>query len=306
MNFRIFLRMNDLRKKYARIFNEMTLGDLNRGIDFSFSEEDIMAPDGGGIRHESQLLLGYYQPRIIDEFFRRYRIPKLLSTLGISDEIKTRLDLEDPFLHKFTLYTGEFTDDSKLVEIFFRKRALPIPSFRTKDKRADCLYIDWLMMQNPYRKFMPKKPALPGQKYPGLRIGGHVLEILFNIARRIRSDGLANSPNYLHTAVLFSKEFMFIDPEIQAISEATKNYLLKRYSLWTVAWASVYGAIIHLEDDRPFAWNSSPMLLPISSMMKEYFNSRWYRSRLRDSKDRFRVRIDFDILNEKIARVSHE
>lgn len=295
--------MSNLRKKYARIFRENYDDWLDQSIDFSFSEDDIM-DRSGGLQHDSGLLLGYYQPKVIDEFFRRYRIPRIFRTLGIEEEICTHLDMNDPFLHKFTIYTGELCDDTKIVEIFFRKRSLPIPSIRQKDKRAECLYIDWLMMQNPYRNFKPKKPPLPGQKHPGLRIGDHVLEILFHVAKRIQSDGLANSPNYLHTAVLFSKEFMFIDPKIQAISEATKAYLLKRYSLWTVAWAAVQGAIIYLDSGDSFNWESSPMVLPISSKMKQYFNSRWYRQSYREAKDKFRVKIDLEKLQEKMAEAA--
>ena len=292
--------MSELRKIYTKIFKENYENWLDDSFDFSFSEEDIMTSDGG-LQHESSLLLGYYQEKVIDEYFRRYRIAKIFKTLGIPDEIKTQLDTHDPFLHKFSIYTNKFQDESKIVEIFFRKRSLPVPSVRSENKRVDSLYIDWLMMQNPYKEFRPQKPALPGQKYPGLRIGAHVLEILFHVAKRIKLDCLANSPNYLHTAVLFSKEFMFIDPAVQAISEASKSYLLRRYSLWTVAWASVHGAILHLDSNEAFKWKSSPMVLPISKKMKQYFNSRWYKKSYREAKDKFRVKIDLDTLHEKMA-----
>jgi len=297
--------MSDLRKKYAKLFQDGIDNWFDQGIDFSFTEDDILSPEGG-IRHDSRLLLGHYRPRTIEEYFRRFRIARIFKLLGIPEDISTDLDLSDPYLHKFTIYTRDLSDDYKILELFFRNRSLPVPSIRQKDKRAECLYVDWMMMQNPYAEFSAKKPALPGQKHPGLRIGNHILEILFHVAKRIRSDGLANSPNYLHTAVLFSKEFMFIDPKVQAISEGTKGYLLKRYSLWTVAWAAVHGAVKYLDDDRPLLWESSPMILPISQVMKNYFNSRWYKQAYREAKDAFRVRIDFDLLNEKTSSKTPE
>ncbi|MCK5520628.1 MAG: hypothetical protein KAI81_05915 [Candidatus Marinimicrobia bacterium] len=292
--------MQDLKKRYKKIFKDNNVDCLDNSIDFSFSEDDIMTT-GGDIQHDSGLLLGYYQPKIVDQYFKRYRIPKIFKTLGIKDEIKTHLDLNDPYLHKFTIYTGENLDDKKIVEIFFRKRSLAIPSTSNNNKRADTLYIDWLLMQNPYKKFRSMKPSLPGQKHPGLRIGDHILEILFNVAKRIKCDGLANSPNYLHTAVLFSKELMFIDPAMQAVSDATKGFLLRRYSLSTVAWASVHGAIIFNETNEIFKWVSSPMILPLSTKMKHYFNSRWYKKQYREAKDKFRVRIDLDKLQKKMS-----
>lgn len=291
--------MSKLRKKYEEILKQDPLKEINIPLDFSFTEDDLFGSDGT-LNHQTNLLLGHYPSKVIDQYFTRYKIVEIFSRMGISN-IEKKLDVSDPYEHKFYIYSGGFDDNHKVIEIVLKKKSLPIPSKRHPHKMMELLYMEWLLMQNPNKSFTDKRPQLPGQKYPGLRIGDHILEILYHTAKKIQTAGLANSPNYLHTAVIFSKEFIFIDPQMEAIAQATKGYLMKRYSLWTIAWASVNGAIYHLETGEPFRWNSSPMVLPISQEMKNYFNSRWYKERYRYYKDHFRVGINLDLLQQKMT-----
>jgi hypothetical protein len=296
-----YLTMKNLRKKYESLLSQSAIDDLTGPLDINFCDDDIFSADGT-INHQSNLLLGYYPEKVIDHYFSRFQIAEIFRKLGIPD-IHYKIDVSDPYEHKFYIWSGGVFDDiHKVVEIVLKKKVLKVPSKRDPGhKYIEFLYIEWLLMQHPFAPFSDKKPRLPGQRFPGLRIGNHVLEILYNTAKKIHTYGLANSPNYLHTAIIFSKEFKFIDPAKEAIAQAAKGYLLKRYSLWTIAWAAVHGAIYHLKDHKPLLWESSPMVLPISDEMRNYFNSRWYREQYRKHKDEIRVGIDLELLQEKMS-----
>jgi hypothetical protein len=290
-----------LRKKYDRIFKEMTSLEFQNSRDFNLSEEDILA-ESGGIRHQTNLFLGYYHPKTIDLYLKKFHVFEYLSTLGLKD-LKYVLDLTDSYEHKFCIYSGKYEDSKKVVEIVLRKRGLELEEtpFNTSGlKDAEFLYVEWLLLQNPEKQFSFRRPRLPGQVYPGLRIGDHVMEILYHMAERIRTSGLANTPNYLHTAVLFSKEFLFIDPEMEAINQAIKGYLMKHYSLWTIAWAGYYECIYHTDTGKPLKWKPSLMVLPISDDIKKYFNSKEYKGSFRYYKDKLRIDVDRDLLMTKI------
>ncbi|MGC9513350.1 MAG: hypothetical protein ACP5D8_06920 [Fidelibacterota bacterium] len=289
-----------LRKKYDRIFKEMTSLEFQNSRDFNLSEEDILA-ESGGIRHQTNLFLGYYHPKTIDLYLKKFHVFEYLSTLGLKN-LKYVLDLSDSYEHKFCIYSGKYEDSKKVVEIVLRKKGLELedaPLNTSGLKDAEFLYVEWLLLQNPEKQFSLRRPRLPGQVYPGLRIGDHVMEILYHMAKRIRTSGLANTPNYLHTAVLFSKEFLFIDPAMEAINQAIKGYLMKHYSLWTIAWAGYYDCIYHLDTGKSLEWKPSLMVLPTSDEIKNYFDSKEYKNSYRQYKDKLRIEVDRDKLITK-------
>jgi hypothetical protein len=290
-----------LRKKYDLIFKRMSSLEFQNSLDFRLEEEDILA-ESGGIRHQANLFLGYYQPKTIDLYLKKFNVLEYLSQMGLKD-LKYVLDLSDSFEHKFCIYSGKYEDSRKVVEIVLRKKSLDLdetPLNVSGLKNAEFLYVEWLLLQNPDKTFTVRKPRLPGQVYPGLRIGDHVMEVLYHMAERIRTSGLANTPNYLHTAVLFSKEFRFIDPAMEAINQAVKGYLLKHYSLWTIAWAGYYECIYHTDTGKPLEWKPSLMVVPITDDVKKYFNSKEYKASYRYYKDKLRIDIDRDLLMTKI------
>ncbi len=211
--------------------------------------------------------------------------------------------MTDSFEHKFCIYSGKYEDSNKVVEIVLRKKALELADTTpniSELKDAEFLYVEWLLLQNTEKCFSLRRPRLPGQVYPGLRIGDHVMEILYHMATRIRTSGLANTPNYVHTAVLFSKEFRFIDPEMEAINQAIKEYLMKHYSLWTIAWAGYYKCIYHTDTGKPLEWKPSLMVVPISDDIQKYFNSKEYKRSFRYYKNKLRIDVDRDQLMTKI------
>ena len=87
------------------------------------------------------------------------------------------------------------------------------------------LNIKWLSLQNHITSFSPQKPRLPGQKYPGSRIGRSVLIIIRRICILNHRDGILNVPEHFHNAFLY-QGFVFIDPEVQGSLEKMKNLCL--------------------------------------------------------------------------------
>lgn len=293
--------ISKFKKRYETIFKHMSSLEFNNSLDFSLDEEDILAVSGG-IRHQTNLFLGYYHPKTIDLYIKKYNVLEYLESLGLHD-LNYVIDLSDSYEHKFCIYSKTYEDSRKVVEIVLRKKSLD-PGGLALDtstlKNTEFLYVEWLLLQNPEKDFTVRRPRLPGQVYPGLKIGDHVMEILYNMAIRIRTSGLANTPNYLHTAVLFSKEFRFVDPAAEAVNQAIKGYLLKHYSLWTIAWAGYYKCIYHINTGKPLEWSPSLMVVPILDDVKKYFNSREYKDSYRYHKDRLRIEVDRDLLMTRI------
>lgn len=293
--------ISKLRKQYESIFRKMSSLEFQNSMDFSLDEDDILELSGG-IRHQTNLFLGYYHPKTIDLYIKKYKVLEYLESLGLKD-LQYVIDLSDSYEHKFCIYSKTYEDSRKVIEIVLRKKSLDpegLPLDTSTLKNTEFLYVEWLLLQNPEKEFTVRRPRLPGQVYPGLKIGDHVMEILYNMATRTRTSGLANTPNYLHTAVLFSKEFRFVDPAAEAINQAVKGYLLKHYSLWTIAWAGYYKCIYHIKTGKPLEWVPSLMVVPIHDDVKKYFNSREYKNSYRYHKDKLRIEVDRDLLMTRI------
>ncbi|MDD3807924.1 MAG: hypothetical protein PHE86_07855, partial [Candidatus Marinimicrobia bacterium] len=101
----------------------------------------------------------------------------------------------------------------------------------------------------------------------------------------------------------FSKEFRFIDPAMEAINQAIKEYLLKHYSLWAIAWAGYYGCIYHCKSGKPLEWKPSLMVLPISDDVKKYFNSKDYKDAYRHYRNNLRIEINQEELIKKFKEL---
>lgn len=132
----------------------MTSQEFQNSQDFTLSEEDILA-ESGGIRHQTNLFLGYYHPKTIDMYLKKFHVFEYLSALGLKD-LKYVLDLTDSYEHKFCIYSGKYEDSKKVAEIILRKKGLDLkesPLNTSGLRDAEFLYVEWLLLQNPEKSF---------------------------------------------------------------------------------------------------------------------------------------------------------
>ncbi|HMV78948.1 MAG TPA: hypothetical protein PL048_12095 [Leptospiraceae bacterium] len=92
------------------------------------------------------------------------------------------------------------------------------------DETLKLIYIDWLMTQNPNQK-NTKKELYEGQEFSGLGIFAEISDFILRLSREINVHGVFNVPEYFHDAVLFHKNFRFLDP----VKEGQFRHILENY-----------------------------------------------------------------------------
>ncbi|MBN2781529.1 MAG: hypothetical protein JXR21_06165 [Candidatus Marinimicrobia bacterium] len=285
------------QKKYDLAFRRMSTNQFQTGRDFSLKESDIV--NNGIFDHKMHLFLGCYSPAVIEAMFERYHVREFFENKGIPN-ISWHINMDDPYVHRFMMLSEKNGTKHKVIELVMQRKTLKMPLNKERSLNLEFLHIEWLMMQNPYKPFRRDKPPLPGQHAPGLGIGLHMLQILMHLAKKANTHGLINSPNYLHTAIFFSRAFHFYDPKAEAFMQIIKYQKLPQYSHYTLSWADEYGALQHSLNHRPIVWRPSMMVAPISNEAKRYFLSREYRTQVRKTRRKLRISVNLRKLNKKL------
>jgi hypothetical protein len=154
----------------------------------------------------------------------------------------------------------------------FQKRKIPII--------YKLVYIDWLMTQNFRSPKKNKSPSLfLGQEYPGLGLMVEIKSFVKKIAKEVGAHGVFNVPEYFHDAVLFHKDFLFLQPEKESafrlILSTFKKVSLRKLSEW------VHSGQILDQDGNPYEWNYREMLSPLDPGMEKAFFSEHYFKKIR-------------------------
>ncbi|MCK4813969.1 MAG: hypothetical protein KAT14_08545 [Candidatus Marinimicrobia bacterium] len=289
--------MTQYQKKYDQAFRRMDTHQFQSEGDFTFSESDIVKD--GVFNHKMRLFLGCYPPSAIDSMFEHYQIREYFENKGIYN-ISWHVNLDDPYVHRIILLSENKGIKHKLIELVIQRKNLKMPLEKDHFINLEFLHIEWLMMQNPYKSFHSNKPPLPGQKAPGLGIGLHMLQILMHLAERANTHGLINSPNYLHTALFFSRSFHFLDPKVEAFIQQIKYQKLPHYSPYTLSWADEYGALQYARNHRQIIWRPSTMIAPITIQAKRALYTRKYRQEVRNTRRKLKITVNMRKLKKKL------
>lgn len=159
------------------------------------------------------------------------------------------------------------------------------------------LYLEWLTLQNPLLVFSPKRPPLPGQEYPGLKLGKKVLDIFSYLSRLNQNDGIIVFPCYFHNGLLFSRFFRFVRPEKEAEVIAIRKSF-RNVPFIQLAW------IIHLNclrtgDGKVFEWKAEEQVYPMNNVLKKYLESKEYKDRVKAAVSSLEFSIDWDCFEKK-------
>ena len=285
------------QKKYDKAFRQMSTQHFGNVRDFALSESDIV--NGGVFNHKKHLFLGVYSTSVIEGMFERYHVREYFEKKGIPN-VTWHINMNDPYVHRFVLLSERDGIKHKLIELVLQRKNLKLPLDKKRYINLEFLHVEWLMMQNPYKPFRRDRPPLPGQKAPSLGIGMHMLQILFHLAKRANTHGLINSPNFLHTAIFFSRAFHFLDPKIEGFMQVIKYQKLPHYSHYTLSWADEYGALQHKKNHRAVTWRPSTMVAPITMEARRYFYSRDYRKLVRKTRQKLKIEVNMKKLTKKL------
>jgi acetoin utilization deacetylase AcuC-like enzyme len=240
--------------------------------------DQVDAEDDWGLREEDVAPPGREETHFLGAF-SRYGVEMALEDYGLLDrfrdlgfkELDLSLDLKDPLGHTLRIQTGG-PDPLVVFETRLRIDKASIPDHAM-------LSIEWLLFQDTRSTFEMNRPLLPGQKYPGLGLLRETAAVFIVLAERLELDGLLFTPSHYHLAALSRPLGHSPDPTSEGRHQALTS-LLKGVRL-PEAGRVVEGSQIWDEAaGEVYQWQPSPVVIPVSEPMKEFFASPDYRTRV--------------------------
>ncbi len=279
------------------------------------STQEISSQDTESIILESELMrqlnekkgyilyLGVFTREEVYNFLKESHIWHKLNSKGFTN-LLLDINTDEPHRHILRIYFDKKDRSHLLVEIIlsedtFKPKIKYLPSF--KYGTYSMMSIEWLVLQNPLSKFTSERSQLPDQQYPGLGIARQVSNMLIETAKYLHKDGIVNFPQYYHNAVIYSEIFRFYNPYMQGILQSLKKSLSK-YTLAHAAFAVSLGCVRNLKDGDYFKWKAEELILPLSTELKQYFESKEYNNILINTMRAYSFDIDWMLYKTKITR----
>lgn len=233
--------------------------------------------------HQPKLLLGSYSKEMIIERLEHYDVLPKLRERGFTDHI-IKMDVSTSERNEVQIFDKQEDDNHLIAEIRLHLGDFVSHSRyagRLRGETCKMLYIQWLLLQNPFKKFTPNRPALPGQKHPGLKMGKEIMRLIVALGEKLGVEGIINVPEFPHAAVLYSRRFNFLNPSSEAILKAFQRDMLGR-SLAQGSWGISIGCVRDVDTDKPQKWFQEEQILPISKRWKQHFTHEKYIAKVRE------------------------
>lgn len=241
------------------------------------------------LHHDATAFLGRFSPEALEAELRAagiyeglarrgYRVPVVRTELE-GGEHRLKVLPQDGEVPLIDLRLAEVS--AVVEEPYLTRRGLELVSF---------LCIRWLALQDPFARFTPERPQLPGQTHPGLGLTRPLILRLLQWATDWGKDGLLNLPEYFHNAVFYSEIFRFVHPRQQGRFEALRRDLAGLH----VAVASLAvddGRVVSEPDGEPLRWEPGEMVAPLTSRLRRAFDSEDYAREVGEARDAARFRL---------------
>ena len=270
---------------YKKQIKQSSFGNLD------LSDTDLFNLDIG--KRGGEFFLGFFSKEGVKIALEKYGLYAELRNRGF-DNVITDIDTTDPFKHKILIFKEKKNQANLLIELVLRKSffKLNLPfANKHNGKCFQCLTIDWLSMQNPIGEFTPRRPRLPGQKYPGLGMSIIVVELLMITCWRLKLAGIVNFPGHYHNAYLYSKIFFYANPLAQAKFLALKK-AFKSYPLDKISWGIDWGCVTEANENKIFNWIVSEQVVPVDERLKKIFSGKKYKKYVNEKMKDFKFSFD--------------
>jgi hypothetical protein len=271
-----------------------------------------MKKEGSALVGEKDILSDLVQEKGSSLFLGRYSMTAALAVLGKRNffrDAKKRdlwplafdLDSSGYPVQRFQIFLEARKPENLIVDLKIREGRLTPKDYLHLDLafyKYNFLVLEWFTLQNPRLDFSRKRPPLPGQQHPGLGLGKKVVDLFVYLARLTRKDGLLAFPAYFHNALLFSRYFRFLNPEkyaeVLAIEKAFPKIPFKH-----LAWI-VYLNCLRQDNDKIYEWKAEELVYPLKKTLKDYFDSKPYKKKLKQSQEKWHFTIDWDCYERKL------
>ena len=237
--------------------------------DWGLSEEDVGPPG----QNQDSLFLGIFSRYGVEMALEEYGLMERLRRRGFK-ELRVAVDLDDPLGHTLRVQTGGL----KPLVVFETRLRID----RNTEARRGFLAVEWLLLQDARSSFEMGRPLLPGQQYPGLGLLRDTVAVLVVLCERLDLDGLIFTPSQFHLARLARPLAVNPDPVEEGRFKAVMG-LLKDVRPHQAAAIVDKGGIIDGETGRPLSWQPLPLVIPVSSSLKNHFESEEFARRVRDA-----------------------
>ncbi len=248
--------------RFRDLVHGFSVGEL-RG---TAEEEPLLteADLGGGLGLASPetRLLGFYSLSGLELALERLGHLGRLRELGYeSPEVELDLGASGQTLRIF----GARGRRDLVLEMRMRRDRRTIPG-------EELLAVDWLLLQNPRGHFSPARPALPGQKFPGLGMLRETMAAVMLICDRLHLSGIIVTPSHFHAVVQARSQMRFLDPRSEGLFRVFQKALAP-LSLGEATRAASAGQLRDAATGEPVFWTPSPMVLPVSAALRQRLES---------------------------------
>jgi len=243
--------------------------------------------------------------RLFLQRFTSDELWSMIDKIGLVSHLKKKgfdklvLDVyaDENRINYFNLYTKEKTPENRLLDVRVSEKSfIPDPKYVGKGSRVipfDMINIEWISARHPYKNFSINRPQLPGQLHPGLGILKYSFRMIYLMAKEIFKDGFMDVPDHMHGAIMYSSDFMFVDPVHEAILRAVMRDL-KKYSISDISWGVITSTVIEKYSGRPQAYDPCEQAHYVSRRLKKYFFSKEYRDVFKKYYSRKKYYLDYD------------
>jgi hypothetical protein len=244
-------------------------------------------------------------------FLGRYSLTEVLAVMKkrsfLKDALKRKLwpldyelDSREYPLQRLQIFYKDKSPENLIVDLKIRESEYPL-KVRLGGLNAvlspRCLVLEWLTLQNPLEEFTEKHPPLPGQTRPGLSLSKKIMDTFVYLARLTRKDCLLAFPAYFHNALLFSRYFRFLNPEKEA-EVAVIRRTFSHMPFKQLAWV-VHLNCLRRKDGSVYEWRSEEQVYPLNRALREYFESRDYRDRVKAAQKGLAFTVDREGFRKK-------
>ena len=262
----------------------------------------------------TRLFLGRYNEEQIRAKLERHKILPMLRTYGFHPLI---LNVESDGLieHRIVIHTGEMRYDKILLELRLREGVFKVREAVNKTHpdlmklleidNVAMLWIDWLLLQNPFIEFNSQKPPLPEQKYPGLGILNSVVPLIGEFASETYKQAVLDIPEHFHGALFYAKWMKFFNPEMEGKMRAILRDLAK-YNLALISWGIKLGGLVNTKKGYFEDWKPGEQIYALSPGVKNYFESSLYKEISEQAYIENVYDLDFSRIKEKAKLLEQE